>query len=143
MNLTTEQEARIQRLSDTEIYHQAMTFASTEVAQEVLAYRSFGSQINGLLQFARSWNELLSFVKHQKGRSWQGQRQSYEGFYSALETQLNLIFTAVKDTYHLVPSDLSKAETREQQSFFTGLLARSFVQHLYAEMLYQKEVKSK
>lgn len=138
MKLTAEQEAQIHRLSDGEIYRLAMTFANEPTQQEILEYRSFSSQINGLLQFSRSWSELIDFVKHQKGRNWQGQKQSYEGFYTALEARLNQIFADVRETHHLVSDNLSKTETREQQSFFAGLLAREFIQHLYAEMLYRK-----
>ncbi len=138
MKTTTAQEAQIRRLSDSEIYHLAMTFANETESQTVLDYRSFGSQINGLLQFSRSWGELINFVKHQKGRNWQGQRQSYESFYTALEAKLNKIFADVKETYHLVSDGLTKAETRDQQEFFAGLLACEFIQHLYAEMLYRK-----
>jgi hypothetical protein len=138
MKLTTEQEAQIQLLSDGEIYRRAINFANEPPQQEVLVYRSFSSQINGLLQSSRSWGELIDFVKHQKERNWQQQKQSYEEFYTALEARLNKIFTDVKETYHLVSNDLSKTEAREQQSFFAGLLAREFIQHLYAEMLYRK-----
>ncbi len=143
MKLTTEQEACIRHLSDSEIYRLAVAFANETELQAVLEYRSFGSQINGLLQFSCSWGELVAFVRHQRGRNWQGQKQSYEGFYTALETRLDRILADTKETYHLVADGLSKNETRTQQEFFAGLLAREFVQHLYAEMLYRKEVKKR
>ncbi|MGC9396914.1 MAG: hypothetical protein ACP5J4_18875 [Anaerolineae bacterium] len=137
MQLTPDQETHIRMLSDREIYQAAMTFANEQ--QDVIAYSQFNSQINGLLQFSRSWSELIGFVNHQKSRNWQGVRQSYGEFYTALNQQLNDLRRKVKDEF--VPDDLTKRESNELTDYFAGLLAHEFIQHLAAEMMWKKEVK--
>jgi hypothetical protein len=139
IRLTPEQETQIRLLSDGDIYRAAMTFANEQ--EDVIAYSQFNSQVNGLLQFSRSWGELTSFVKHQKSRDWQGVRQSYGEFYTALKSQLDDMRGDVKGKYGFVPDDLTKRESNELADFFVGLLARAFIQHLAAEMMWKKEVK--
>ena len=141
MKLTPDQEPQIRLLSDGDIYRAAMTFANEQ--QKVIEYSQFNSQINGLLQFSRSWSELTGFVNHQKSRDWQGVRQSYGGFYTALSQQLKELRRDVKDKYGFVPDGLTKRESNELTNFFAGLLAREFIQHLAAEMMWKsKEVQS-
>jgi hypothetical protein len=140
MQLTPDQETQIRLLSDGDVYRAAMTFANEQ--QDVIAYRQFNSQINGLLQFSRSWSELTSFVNHQRSRDWQGVRQSYGEFYAALKSQLDDMRSKVRGEYGFVPDDLTKRESNELTDFFAGLLAREFIQHLAAEMMWKsKEAK--
>jgi hypothetical protein len=140
MGMTPDQETRIRLLSDGELYRTALDFAREQ--QEVIAYSQFNSQVNGLQEYARSWKELDQFVGHQKDRNWEGQNQSYQGFYTALHTFLNQLRHDVKEKYHFVPDGLTKKETKALIDFFAGRLAREFVQHLAAEMMWQKETQS-
>ena len=129
MKLTPEQESEIRLLSDTDLYHKAMTFAKTHEA--TAQHRTTGSQLQGLLQFSRSWKELDDFVKHQKSKE-----QAYKQFYEALHSGLGEIQNIAKSKF--VPNGLTKRERRKRTVFFTGLLAREFIQHLAAEMMWKE-----
>jgi hypothetical protein len=129
--LSPEEQERIRLLSDGEIYQQAIEFAKEQ--EDIIAYRQFGHQVNGLEEHARSFKELEVFVDHQKNRNWEDKRQSFEGFYTELANYLNDLRGDVKDEYGLVSSEGAENQT----NFFAGLLAREFVQHLAAEMKWQ------
>jgi hypothetical protein len=141
MKPTPEQETKIRLLSDTELYEQAEKLVS---AHPVVA----GSQMEGLLEYSRSWDELTRFVKHQKDdRNWgepgKSKKAHYRDFYTALDAYLNELYRDVKGRHQFVPGGLTKKETSKKSSYFAGLLAREFIQHLVAEMLWQEEVKSR
>jgi len=134
--LSPEEQERIRLLSDGEIYQRAIEFAKEQ--EEIIAYRQFGHQVSGLEAYARSFKELDEFVNHQKGRNWEGKNQSFEGFYTALANYLNNLREDVQGKYSFVPPEgQTKNEKKEQTDFFAGLLAREFVQHLAAEMMWQ------
>ena len=126
---TPEQQRHIHLLSDGDLYRQAMTFARQH--QETARHRTTGSQLQGLLQFSRSWGELDGFVKHQKSKE-----QAYKTFYEQLHSELNQIRNKAKSRF--VPDNLTKKQSREQVDFFAGLLAREFIQHLAAEMMWKE-----
>lgn len=138
MKATSEQEAELRLLADGELYREAANLASEQ--RDVIGDRQLGNQMNGLLEYSRSWEELTSFVAHQKDRNWTGRRQAYQGFYSALHQYLNDLRADVKDQHHFVPDGLTNREAKERTRFFAGWLARAFIQHLVAEMMWQKEV---
>lgn len=140
MKLTPEQEICIRLLSEKELYHQAITFARS---QEALTQDNTQcqNQLTGLLQFSRSWDELTSFVKHQRERDWQGKREVYKTFYTEIEKQLDGFIEMAKENTVLVPQGLSKKETRERATNAAAAMAGEFLQHLYAEMLQQMEGK--
>ncbi|NLE46312.1 MAG: hypothetical protein GX620_16460 [Chloroflexi bacterium] len=137
--LTAEQEAQVRLAGDATIYRDAMTFANAQ--QAVIEDKQFGHQASGLLEFSRDWDELERFIRHQKGRSWPQSKLHYGDFYAALGKYLQELRRDVKDKYGFVENGLTNNETREQTKFFAGLLAREFIQHLVAEMMWQKEVK--
>ncbi len=130
MRPTPEQERAIRLLSDTDLYQQAMDFARrfTSAART----RTAKSQLQGLLEFSRTWNELDSFVKHQKGKS-----HDYSEFYTALAHEMRNLRARAQTEF--VPDGLVKRETSRQTELFAGLLAREFVQHLTAEMMWNSE----
>jgi len=138
MKLTPEQETQIRLLSDTDLYAQAQDFARTHPPVEP-------SQIAGLLEFSRSWQELEQFVKHQKDdRDWgTGSKAHYRDFYAALDAYLDKLRQDVQGRYGFVSDDLTKKQTRRRTARFAGLLAREFIQHLAAEVLWKKEVEGR
>jgi hypothetical protein len=134
MRLTHKQEVEIRLLSDTDLYHRAMAFAREHEA--AAQHRTTNSQLQGLIEFSRSWGELERFVKHQKSKE-----QAYKTFYVALDASLAELHILAKRQF--VPDGLTKRERREQADFFAGLLGREFVQHLTAEMMWKREVQSR
>ena len=132
MRPTPEQEIRIRLLSDADLYDGAMTFAREH--ESTAQHRTTKSQLQGLVEFSRSWTELDDFVKHQRSKN-----QAYQAFYIALDSKLGDLHARAKAEF--VPGDLTKKERNEQTKFFAGLLAREFIQHLAAEMMWQGEVQ--
>lgn len=137
MKLTPEQESQIRQLSDAEMYPEAVDFASQYPPVQK-------SQMAGLLEFSRSWEELAGFVRHQKDdRDWgepgKSKRAHYKDFYTALDAHLNELRRRSREQYNFVPDGLTKNENRQQTDFFAGLLAREFIQHLVAEMMWKEE----
>jgi hypothetical protein len=140
MKLTLEQATILRVLDETTLCKQAEEFVKAHPAVE-------NSQMAGLLEFSRSWDELVRFVNHQKNnRDWgepgKSKRAHYKDFYTALDAYLKDLYREVQDQHELVPDGLTKNERRQLTSFYAGLLARDFIQHLVAEMMWQKEVKS-
>lgn len=129
---TSDQMKRIRLLEDTDLYHAAITFARNQPSVET-------KQLNGLLEFSRSWDELTSFVRHQKSRTWTGQKAHYQDFYNALDSYLQQdLRSQVKNDSDFVPADLTKKESNRLVDHFAGLLAQSFIQHLVAEIGWQE-----
>ncbi len=139
MTVTPEQEEQIRLLSDGELYHQAITFVrNQESVQNVLEIKNYGHQLNGLLEFARSWQELWRYVTKQQPRDWQGKKQAYVHFYGAVKFELEAIRKLAQLKF--VPDGLAKNETRTLTDQYAGILAAEFVRHLVAEMLWRKEI---
>ena len=132
MKPTPEQKVQIRLLSDGQLYDQAVTFVKQNDTVE-------NKQMAGLLEFSRSWQELLKFVRHQKGRDWQRKKAHYADFYTQLEQQLEQLRAKVKSEYGMVPHGLTKKETSRHTEYFAGLLAREFIQHLVAEMMWKEK----
>ena len=132
MKPTPEQKVQIRLLSDGQLYDQAVTFVKQNDTLE-------NKQMAGLLEFSRSWQELLKFVRHQKGRDWQRNKAYYADFYTQLEQQLEQLRAKVKSEYGMVPHGLTKKETSRHTEYFAGLLAREFIQHLVAEMMWKEK----
>lgn len=140
MQLTSKHRSKIRKLSDTELYHEAMTFAGehSPIAN---------SQMTGLLEYSRSWAEINDFVAHQLKRDWgepgKSKRAHYREFYAALHKWLESLRRKLKDDYGFIPDDLTKKETRSLTGLFGGLLAREFIQHLATEMMYLNTKEAK
>ncbi len=134
--ISTQEREKIRLLSDSMLYQDAVSFAERIPPVEK-------SQVAGLIEYARSWEELERFVKHQKDdRDWgepeKSNRAHYQEFYNELSAYLRGLKEDVKSEDGFVPSEgLTKKERKEQVDFFAGLLAREFVQHLAAAMMWQ------
>jgi hypothetical protein len=133
MTTADEVSDRIRLLSDTDMYQRAITFVrETDGIGNIKK-----KQVAGLMEFSRSWGELRSFITHQRDRDWKG-NESYKDFFTSLLRAVDNLRTAVKEKYGLVPSDLTKTESNHITDLYAGLLAREFIQHLAAEMLYNR-----
>lgn len=131
----TQQRERIRLLSDTSIYRLSISFVNNH--QEILKVNN--QQLNGLLEFSRSWGELKKFVTHQRARDW-ASRTEYKDFYDKIDQTLKDLYRDVKQEYGLVPSNLTNNETKRLTEYFAGLLGREFVEHLVAHVMYTKGI---
>jgi len=135
MELTIDQRTQIRLLSDYVLYPEAEQFIAKHGTIEGQ------KQMNGLLNYARSIEDLTRFVKHQGSRDWLGSKAYYRDFYNALRTYLDSLRRRVKAEFGLVPEELTRTQKRELTNAFAEALAREFVQHLAAENL-RKEALS-
>jgi hypothetical protein len=122
-------------LSDTEMYQKAISLTKNTSKIDSISK----TQFLGLMEFSRSWSDLNNFVKHQKERDWK-EKEAYKVFFNGLHTFLCQLRNDVKEKYKLVSSNLTKAESKNMTDLYAGLLARSFIQHLSAEMLYRGKI---
>jgi hypothetical protein len=127
-----EQQVRLHLLSDGPLYDAACTFVRDQQSN-----LPANSQLMGLLQAARTWNDLQAFIKHQLERDWGDPR--YPDFYRALDRSLKEIVP--KYVTMFVPEHLAKKDARREQDRWSGLLAREFIQHLYAQAILQPHLK--
>ncbi|MBU0496243.1 MAG: hypothetical protein KKA73_07110 [Chloroflexi bacterium] len=140
MKPSLEEEQRIRLISDGDLYGQAQDFSCAHLPVE-------GKQMAGLLEFSRSWDELTAFVRHQKDdRDWgepgKSKKAHYKDFYAALDTYLGELRTRVQSPYGFVPLGKLDSAQRNRRDWMAGLLAREFIQHLVAEMMWKEETRS-
>lgn len=142
MSATTIDERRLSVLSDNQLYRDAAEFLERFVTDHTLPQNQ---QLVGLLNFSRSWGELLAFVKHQEGRDWGTRGQDYKQFYNLLRRYLDDPKTGlrqrVKADLGLIPAGLVAKQEREVQEQWAGALAREFIQHLVAAALYHAQTR--
>ena len=129
---------QIRLLSEKELYQRAITFVAEN--KGVFRDRQINHQLNGLLNASRSWADLNNFVNNQIKRKWTGKKEDYGTFYNNLKQQLTAL-TALATEQFMADTTLTKNQVREQTAVYAGLLAREFIQHLFAEMVWQKEVR--
>lgn len=123
----------IRLASDTEIYRQAITFVRETDGVGAIKTK----QLMGLMEYSRSWDELRAFVVHQKDRDWKG-RGEYPRFFTALLQAIDTLRRDVKTNPAFVPPNLTNAESKRFTDLYAGIFAREFIQHLAAEMLYNR-----
>jgi len=125
MNLLREVRERIGLLSDGVLYERAIEFARRHEPVD-------GAQLNGLLQYAQEWRDLMQFVDKQRKRAWpqSGRTGHYKHFYDDLYEALRQL---ERDAAEFVPAGLARHEQQAQTAIYAGLLAREFVQHLVTE----------
>jgi hypothetical protein len=130
-------EAKINLLSDTTLYEEALGFVQ---ACEMPDHR----QLIGLMTFSRNWQELLDYVKHQGERDWGQQREYYKTFYHNLRRYLQDPQTGlrqrVKTEFALVTQGLSRNQEGNVLDAWAQALAQEFVQHLVAEASLRAQV---
>lgn len=133
MTTTDDVLDRIRLLSDTDMYQRAITFVrETNGIGEIKK-----KQIAGLMEFSHSWSELRSFITHQRDRDWK-EKEFYKNFFISLLRVIDNLRTEVKSKHGLVSPGLTTAEANRTTDLYAGLLAHEFIQHLAAEMLYNR-----
>ena len=132
MNLLREVRERIGLLSDGVLYERAIEFARQHEPVD-------GAQLNGLLQYAQEWRDLMQFVDKQRKRDWPqtGRKRRYKHFYDDLYEALRRL---ERDAAEFVPAGLARREQQAQTTSYAGLLAREYVQHLVAEKPFAQTV---
>lgn len=135
MTLTLAEERRLAALSDGPLLSEAVRFAGENGALE-------DAQLNGLRQYAEDWSELMTFVRKQAARdSWSGRQRHYKTYYLALQRKLEEL--SRRDAVPFVETTLSPAERRVAEARYAALIAREFIQHLWAETLFARRAPSK
>lgn len=127
---------RINLLSDTVLYAEAVAF----VAEHPMPKQS---QLMGLQQFSRTWDELKDYINHQRGRDW-GRDTTTPLFYDALRDYLGTgggkkpasLFQRITDAFGLVAAEgLTKQQQRDATEAWAGALAAAFITHLVCAAL--------
>lgn len=139
----TSLEKRIGVLSDGPLLEEALAFARKVVEFAPRDKDLRASQLHGLQQYARGdWSELDHFIRHQASRKWEGREGEVhptKRFYDALGKQLNLLRQQDRlEQWGLLPAGLSKKQFQDQAPAVAICLAREFVQHMVAEILFRR-----
>jgi len=125
MSLTGPQVKWITLLSDNQLYTEAKEYV------ERLREMPENSQLNGLLSYARDYDELSKFVKHQESKDTS---LSNKQFYKDIAGVLRGLKGRIGE-YNLLPGDMSKKESRELSKEIEGSLAFEYIRHLVAAAL--------
>ena len=135
MPLTTKQLEKISLLADTVLYPEAVAFIRQLVQEEECSPLP-PSQVTGLLNIAASsqYNELYTFVVHQRDRDWPTLKSDIKKFYSALEKYLTLMQKRrLMDEFGLVTDRPNTRDAKQESDGLMAALAYDFIQHLVAE----------
>jgi ribosomal protein L20A (L18A) len=125
MSLTGPQVKWITLLSDNRLYKEAVEYV------ERLREMPENSQLNGLMSYARDYDELSKFVKHQESKDTSSVN---EKFYRGISGALRGLKVRIKEC-NLIPEDLSKKESRQLSKEIEGRLAFEYIRHLVAAAL--------
>jgi len=141
MTQTTQiNERTVAHLSDIYLYPEATDLLRRYQVNYELPKNQ---QLIGLLTFSRTWNELLTYVKHQEKRDWGRREEHYKEFYAILRRYLedpkSGLYLRIKTQFNLIPENLNKNEIRALTEAWSDALAHEFIQHLVAEALYQTQ----
>src|SRR5947209_1432635 len=135
IKLSSEQIAKIGFLSDTVLYSEAVAFIQ-QLVQKERCNPLPTSQVAGLLNVAlwSTYDQLHTFVVHQRDRDWPPSRRDIKTFYTALEQFLTTMRTKrLRSEFHLLTEGLNTAKAKQEADAVMVLLMRDFVQHLVAE----------
>jgi hypothetical protein len=133
--LSKEQVSAIGLLSDTILYPEAVALIRQLVRDEECDPLPT-SQVTGLLNVAASatYNQLYTFVVHQRDRNWPASKSDIPKFYIALEKYLTTMQKKrLKDEFHLLTEGLNTKDAKDESDDLMAQLARNFIQHLVAE----------
>ena len=124
--ITQKEEEKIQILSDTELYPQAVVF------MRGIAIKLPSTQINGLLNvsLANTYDQLTIFVDSQyKRKTWKTSERQIPEFYRRL-TQKFKDLEKYALTILTLRTEKASATDKEEMKM---AIAREFIQHLLAE----------
>jgi hypothetical protein len=133
--LSKEQVSQIGLLSDTILYPESVALIRQLVRDEECDPLPT-SQVTGLLNVAASatYDQLYTFVVHQRERNWPASKSDIPKFYTAFEKYLTLMQKKrLKDEFHLLTEGLNTKDAKEESDALMVQLAQNFIQHLVAE----------
>src|SRR5258708_8067256 len=131
---SSEQLQKIWLLSDTLLYREAVNFIRKLVNDQHFEPLP-ASQVSGLLSIADSfkYNELYTFIVHQRDRDWPPKKRNIKVFYTALEQVLTKMkVERLNSEFHLLGDTrkLNATQIRNEADAIMALLAREFIQHI-------------
>lgn len=135
LKLTTEEQARVRLIADYTLYAEARKFIADHNSVDGQ------KQMSGLIEFSRSWDELLRYVARQRERNWTGRTEYYKSFYIELERYLKRLPERVKTEFGLAPAGLPAAAEKQRIAALSQALSQAFVQYLAAENLWQEKIR--
>jgi hypothetical protein len=127
----------INLLSDTTLYDEALQFLREHPQIPETC------QLVGLIAFSRTWNELLTYVKHQGDRDWETRKAHYKAFYRDLQKYLNGPHEGLRQRVPTLVTALQNQDqkpSRESLDAWSQVLAQEFIQHLVAHASLQAKV---
>ena len=134
--MTADFETHVRLLSDGVLYDKAQAFAQQHGS--FVEDEQGRKQANGLLRYGRDGiDELDKYAKKQASRDWSGRKAHYRSLYQSLSNELAELWKLVVDE-GLVPQNLVKKQLQAATAEAASPLAREFIQHLVAEMLYRQ-----
>lgn len=134
---------KIDLLSDTVLYPESVAFVRRMIQKEKCNPLP-AAQVNGLLNIALTLNfdQVRSFVKHQRERNWPSNKRDIKTFYAQLETELARLEQRFNSDFALAKDEHGRRVSDKDEREMLGMLAREYVQHLLAEnMLVEAEQK--
>lgn len=132
---TPEQLQVLYNVSDTTLYHEAVTFIRCLVNEKDCRPLP-ASQVTGLLNIANasSYTELTRFIKHQRERDWPDSKKDIRMFYAELDSYLTTLKNKrVRELFPLVHAERTAKEASQEVDELMALLAHDFIQHLVME----------
>src|SRR5258708_39643194 len=133
--LSKDQVATIGLLSDTVLYPEAVTFMR-QLVQVEDGDPPPTSQVAGLLNIASSatYDQLYTFIVHQRDRNWPASKSGIAKFYMALEKYLTVMQRKrLKDEFHLLTEGLNTRDAKQESDELMIRLAQNLIQHMVAE----------
>ena len=133
--LTPEQLQKLDLISDTILYAEAVAFIRRLVREEELDPLP-NSQILGLLNVAEgsNYSDMYQFVKHQRDRNWSGSKQGIKTFYTDLEKYLmEMSRRRMREEFQLVTPELPKNAAKAEVDALMTALTHDFILHFAAE----------
>lgn len=141
MKLTKEERKKIHLLSDGELYRDALSLAKEH--KYLKNHKELRSQLSGLENIVRSHElgQIIDFAKKKTKRDTLS--DDLKDLYRDLVSYLESLYQKVKEEYQLViiPENVSRSQKKQfnkEAEEYAYLLAKEFVQHLVAEINYQR-----
>ncbi len=131
MELAKKQEMKLRLLSDDELYEDAVAFIKENGTIK-------NHQINGLKNIADAadgFSHILKFTRHQASKTYRDTKD----FYAALTKKLETLQQRLKTDQDFVPDNLSRKELSKYSESYGLLIAREFINHLWAENTFKSE----
>lgn len=133
MKLTREQDIKLRLLSDNELYEDAVAF----IRENRTVRNNQMSGLRNISEAAAGFSGVLKFTKHQASRTYRD--RDTKDFYAALTRKLEGLQKRLKADQDFLPDGLSKKELNKYAESYGLLIAREFINHLWAENSFQSK----